>query len=192
MKTDGIEQPNLTRRNPLASHKTRREKAKAPTATLSDNGGIRQDIDSPNHPLATLLRTNGQSDVAKKIEQSFVYMAQHLSESLPVAALAAQACFSPSHYFALFKRQTGCAPMRYFTRLRLQYACHLLDTTSIPVKEIAEAMGYKDQFYFSRVFKSVNHVAPSEYRLRRQEAKKRKGRDFEVAGETTAVDFPKP
>jgi hypothetical protein len=35
----------------------------------------------------------------------------------------------------------------------------------LSVKEVAATLGYDDPFYFSRIFKSVNRVAPSEYRL---------------------------
>jgi AraC-like DNA-binding protein len=91
-------------------------------------------------------------------------MMQHLNKPLPVARLAALANISPSHFFALFKRHTGCAPIDYFIRLRMRRACDLLGTTSLSVKEVAAVLGYDDQFYFSRVFKSVNGVAPSEYR----------------------------
>jgi transcriptional regulator GlxA family with amidase domain len=105
-------------------------------------------------------------DVTRKIERSVAYMKQHLNEPLQVAALAAQASISPSHYFVLFKRQTGYAPIDYFIRLKMQHARQLLDTTPSSVKEIAAALGYNDPFYFSRVFKSVNEIAPSEYRLK--------------------------
>jgi AraC-like DNA-binding protein len=103
-------------------------------------------------------------EVNRKIEQIIAYMMQHLNKPLPVARLAALANISPSHFFALFKRHTGCAPIDYFIRLRMRRACDLLGTTSLSVKEVAAVLGYNDQFYFSRVFKSVNHVAPSEYR----------------------------
>jgi AraC-like DNA-binding protein len=112
---------------------------------------------------------SGESESARRVEQSIAYMMQHLDKPLRVATLAAQANVSSSYYFALFKRATGCAPMDYFIRLRMRHACRLLDTTSSSVKEIADALGYGDPFYFSRVFKSVNHVAPSEYRIRKKE-----------------------
>jgi AraC-like DNA-binding protein len=99
-----------------------------------------------------------------RIEQTIVYMMKHLDRPLQVATLAAQAKISPSHFFALFKRRIGSAPMDYFTRLRMQRACRLLEGTSLSVKEIASELGYDDPFYFSRVFKSVNRVAPSDYR----------------------------
>ena len=104
-----------------------------------------------------------------RIERCVDYMAQHLDKPLQVATLAAQANISPSHFFALFKRQIGSAPMDYFTRLRMQRARQLLECTSLSVKEIASDLGYDDPFYFSRVFKSVNRVPPSGYRAVRRE-----------------------
>jgi AraC-like DNA-binding protein len=71
---------------------------------------------------------------------------------------------SASHYFALFKRCTGCAPIDCFIRLRMWRATQLLDSTGLTVKEVAEELGYEDPFYFSRVFKSVHRVAPTQYR----------------------------
>jgi transcriptional regulator GlxA family with amidase domain len=107
-------------------------------------------------------------EAAARIEQSIAYMAQNLGRPLQVATLAAKASISPSHFFALFKRRIGLAPMDYFTRLRMDRACLLLETTSLSVKEVAAELGYEDPFYFSRVFKSVNRLAPSDYRLARR------------------------
>ncbi len=114
---------------------------------------------------------SGESEAVRKIEDSIAYMLRHLDEPLQVATLAARASISPSHFFALFKRQVGCAPIDYFIRLRMQQACRLLDETTLSVKEVAATLGYDDPFYFSRLFKSVNQVAPSEYRLLKNGAK---------------------
>ena len=110
------------------------------------------------------------SEVAERIERSIAYMVEHLDQPLQVSTLAAQASVSPSHYFALFKRQTGTAPIDYFIRLRMNHARELLDSTCSSVKEVAATMGYDDPFYFSRVFKSVHQVAPAEYRRRNGQA----------------------
>jgi transcriptional regulator GlxA family with amidase domain len=108
-----------------------------------------------------------ESEAVRKVEESIAYMMRHLDEPLQVATLAARANVSPSHFFALFKRRVGCAPIDYFIRLRMQHACRLLDETVMSVKEVAATLGYDDQFYFSRLFKAVNHVSPSCYRLSR-------------------------
>ena len=107
---------------------------------------------------------HGGPEAAVRIEQCVAYMSQHLNRPLQVATLAARVSISPSHFFALFKRRIGLAPMDYFTRLRMERACNLLETTSLSVKEVAAELGYEDPFYFSRVFKSVNQLAPSDYR----------------------------
>jgi AraC-like DNA-binding protein len=106
----------------------------------------------------------------KRIEGTIRYMMQHLNHSLQASDLAALANISLSHYFALFKRATGSAPIDFFIRLRMKRACELLETTSLKIKEIADQLGYDDPFYFSKLFKSVNGMAPTDYRKARQDA----------------------
>jgi transcriptional regulator GlxA family with amidase domain len=126
-----------------------------------------QEQTKPVNGSASNGETRGiASEVAGRIGRSIAYMVEHLDQPLQVSTLAAQASVSPSHYFALFKRQTGTAPIDFFIRLRMNHARDLLDSTGSSVKEIAAAMGYDDPFYFSRVFKSVHRVAPAEYRKR--------------------------
>jgi AraC family transcriptional regulator, arabinose operon regulatory protein len=107
----------------------------------------------------------GDPDPKQKINQSIAYMKQHLETPLQVSTLAALANLSPSHYTALFKQHTGYSPIDYLIRLRMHWACQLLDTTDLPVKSIAASLGYDDPFYFSRIFKTVNETSPSDYRL---------------------------
>jgi transcriptional regulator GlxA family with amidase domain len=121
--------------------------------------------------------TDHAATAANKIDASIGYMNQHLNRPMQVATLAAMVNISPSHYFALFKRHTGRAPMDYFTRLRMEEARRLLDTTPSSVKEVAAALGYDDPFYFSRVFKSVNQLAPSNYRSK-QKARNEPGENY--------------
>jgi transcriptional regulator GlxA family with amidase domain len=115
------------------------------------------------------LMPDAGGESLRKVERSIAYMTDHINQPLQVATLAAMANVSPSHFFALFKKRTGCPPMDYFTRLRMRHASRLLGSTSASVKEVAAALGYDDPFYFSRVFKSVHQVPPSRYRSVRPE-----------------------
>jgi AraC-like DNA-binding protein len=81
-----------------------------------------------------------------------------------LAELAAAAGVSVAHYAALFRRQTGFAPIDYLIRLRVQHACRLLDTTALSVAEVAEQVGYADPYYFTRCFRRVMGQAPRTYR----------------------------
>src|ERR1041385_3887176 len=115
-------------------------------------------------------RPGGLSESAK-VAQSIAYMKAHLTQRVHVTDLAASVKVSPSYYFALFKRHTGSSPINCLIHLRMQYACRLLETTAMSVKEIAVVLGYDDAFYFSRQFKSVIGIAPSGYRMVRTSMK---------------------
>ena len=118
-------------------------------------------------PVVAEEEFEGQNEfrgIERRIAETVGYMRERLNQSLRVPKLASMVGVSQSHFFALFKKQTGLAPMDFFTRMRMRRACELLESTRLSVKEIAAALGYDDQFYFSRVFKSVNRVSPSEYR----------------------------
>jgi AraC-like DNA-binding protein len=104
-------------------------------------------------------------EAIRKIEETIAYMLRHLNRPLQVSTLAAQVNISQSQFFTLFKRHVGSTPMDYFIRLRLRIACHLLENTEMSVKAIAYTLGYNDPYYFSRIFKSFNRIAPSKHRL---------------------------
>ncbi len=122
---------------------------------------------SENRPLRPASpEVPSRAAMPGRIEQSIAFMKQHLDQALPAAVLAVQANVSLSHFFAIFKQRTGQTPIAYFIHLRMERARELLEGTALNVKEIAALLGYEDPFYFSRVFKSVAGVAPTEYRHR--------------------------
>lgn len=115
--------------------------------------------------LGTSLSRSQTSPInSEKIGNAVEYMLQNMGKPLPVSALASVANLSLSYFFPIFKERMGCSPLEYYTRLRMGRACLLLDSASAKVKEVADAMGYDDAFYFSRVFKSWTTRAPSHYR----------------------------
>lgn len=125
------------------------------------------------HLFAVIIRHRHESwrvqpDSRQKITRTLAYMKQHLDQPLHLDTLAALANLSRSRYTALFKEQTGFAPMDYFNRLRMHLACQLLDTTDLNVKTVAGRLGYQDPLYFSRVFRSITEVSPVEYRRKRK------------------------
>lgn len=99
-----------------------------------------------------------------RVGQSREFMEQHFDQRLEIPSLAAQANVSISHFFKLFKQDTGCTPLAYLTQLKIERACDLLITTTWSVKLIAANLGFRDPFYFSRVFKSLTGMAPKAYR----------------------------
>jgi AraC family transcriptional regulator of arabinose operon len=111
-------------------------------------------------------RQNGDDvpDVVEKVMLCVEYMKQHLDQPLRLQQLAAMANLSPSHFKTVFKKHVGYGCIDYFIRLRMHQACQLLDTTLLSAKEIAGRVGYTDPLWFSKAFRSVMGMPPSEYR----------------------------
>jgi transcriptional regulator GlxA family with amidase domain len=157
-----------TELNSSESLESSARKSEGPGNELGSNANTRQatGIEDTLNGAPEWEGNAARQEISRKIAQSIAYMRENVDRPLQAAALAAQAHVSVSHYFALFKQQTGCTPIDYFIQLRMQRACILLRDTSLSVKEVAAALGYEDPFYFSRVFKLVNSVAPSYYRTK--------------------------
>jgi AraC-like DNA-binding protein len=100
------------------------------------------------------------------MERAVSYMREHLHSMISLDELAAAARFSPSHLHYLFKQSTGYAPIEYFLRLKIQTAAKDVYFSDIPVKDIAASYEIDDPYYFSRLFKKIMGIAPTEYRRR--------------------------
>jgi len=90
----------------------------------------------------------------------------HLDGELDAAQLAAVAHLSPSRLSHLFTAQVGTSLARYVEAQRLELAARLLEMTTDPVAEVARRAGFRDPLYFSRRFRTLRGVSPSEHRAR--------------------------
>lgn len=98
------------------------------------------------------------------IENSIIYMKNNLNVNLTLEMIAEESGLSSSHFSTLFKNTTGRSPIDYFINLKIQYACHLLDTTKMRIKEISHYLAYDDPYYFSRLFSKIMRISPIVYR----------------------------
>jgi AraC-like DNA-binding protein len=73
-----------------------------------------------------------------------------------------------TYLFRLFKEATGMSVLKYLTLYRIQRGCELLKNTELSVKSIAYSVGYKDQLYFTKVFKKLTSYSPTEYRQKEE------------------------
>jgi AraC-like DNA-binding protein len=69
-----------------------------------------------------------------------------------------------SNFRKIFKQVTGMSPNQYLLELKLDKARELLNATNLTVNEVSYQTGFDSVFYFSRIFKKKNGVAPKEYR----------------------------
>lgn len=114
----------------------------------------------------TASRMRGDSATKDRIRQVQEYLRNNLDTTFSVPELAAMAGLSTSHFSALFRASAETSVTDYLKRQRSARARELLLTTTLPVAQIAAAVGYDDALYFSRQFRAVNGVSPTEFRRR--------------------------
>lgn len=99
-----------------------------------------------------------------RIYSSLKFIYKNYNTALTLSQLADIEHLSVSRYRTIFKRCTGFSPQDYIITLRIQRACELIAQSDMTVKEIAESVGYQDQLYFSRIFKSRMGIVPNRYK----------------------------
>jgi AraC-like DNA-binding protein len=103
---------------------------------------------------------------AQRLAPVLLYIEANLARPLRVAELARRAELSPSRFHAWFQRATGSSPYAYLLRLRLRRAQELMIGSTRSIAEVAEDVGYPDQFLFSRTFRRKCGLSPTAYRTR--------------------------
>ncbi|MFG0248044.1 MAG: helix-turn-helix domain-containing protein [Phycisphaeraceae bacterium JB051] len=92
------------------------------------------------------------------------YIHQHLTENITLEMLAQAHHLSVTHFSRLFRKHFGSSPMHYMIQQRMTRAATLLTQTLCPIRLVAQAVGYEDAYYFSRLFKRVIGMSPRDYR----------------------------
>ncbi|MFT0802634.1 response regulator [Bacillus swezeyi] len=104
-------------------------------------------------------------DVSPVVARAKEYMQQHFDEREISLKQTADALHVSSVYLSrMMKRELGMTFVQLLTEMRMQKAVHLLQTTSLPIHDIAEQTGYDTQHYFSTVFKKAMGASPNQYR----------------------------
>jgi len=118
--------------------------------------------------LSCMLAIMKETSCEKNREQDVFSQAQVLiREKLyrnSVDSMAAELCVDPRTLYNIFQTCAGCSPKVYLRNYVLDLSQFLLANTTKSIGEIAEDMGFSDQFHFSRVFRENVGVAPREYR----------------------------
>lgn len=86
------------------------------------------------------------------------------TEELSTARIAQQAAISESECLRCFKSTIGITPIQYVRQYRIQRACLLLTTTQEHISDIAVQCGFQDVSYFTKTFREMKGMVPSEYR----------------------------
>lgn len=111
----------------------------------------------------------GRRDALSRVMR---HVRTNLGRRLSLAGAAAAADLSPNYLAHLIKKETGRSFTDLVTERRMEKAQELLAHTSLRIGEVAEAVGFDDEAYFSRRFRQCFRIAPRDYRARAAAARR--------------------
>jgi two-component system response regulator YesN len=109
------------------------------------------------------------ADRISPVEAIEGYINNHYTDEIDFEKLAKQYGLSLSTFRRQWNRQKEETPGQMILRLRNRTALELLRNRQLSIGEVAELTGYPDIRYFSRFFRRMNHMTPSEFRSRQME-----------------------
>jgi AraC-like DNA-binding protein len=111
-----------------------------------------------------LVNLSSPSYSDSRITRAAKYIEKNLCKKVSTKSLAEISGLTPNYFRILFLKQFGINPKEYQIKLKIQHASQLLSETDLKIKDISDKLGYTDQFSFSKQFKEVTKVCPSQVR----------------------------
>ena len=130
------------------------------------------DQDMLNHVLERIVASdgkihdNGQDEEVppSTIKMILSEMRQNYTEDITLTDLAQKYQISSGYLSRLIKEELQLSFSEYIASKRIQKAKELLAEENLSIEEIAERVGYKDYYYFTKVFTKISGISPSKYR----------------------------
>lgn len=112
-------------------------------------------------------RSREQASHAERcVAQAEEYLREHFATVGSLRAVADAVGLSADYLRHQFRKLRGCSLIEYVTTLRVDRARTLLVHSRLPLKQIATLCGFRDEYYFSRVFQRCTRTTPGRYRAK--------------------------
>jgi AraC family transcriptional regulator len=110
------------------------------------------------------VKSETKKDLYRRVLKGKEFIDAHFESELTIEQIASHAGMSEFHFYRLFKQIVGLSPYQYILKIRLVKSYQLL-TLGYSVSEVAFATGFSSIFTFSKSFKKMYRVSPSQYYL---------------------------
>jgi two-component system, response regulator YesN len=121
---------------------------------------LRERISMLSEWLASVRRGNSKDPIAEAKH----YIENNLAEESDLEEVAEVLGISPSYFSHLFKQKTGETFVKFRIKKRLERAKQLMELPQYRIADIALEVGYNDPTHFSKLFKKIYGITPTEYR----------------------------
>ena len=113
--------------------------------------------------LCLLLTKNDEQGTNRLVAKARKYIHEHYTEDINLNDIASMFSISPGYFSTIFKQNTGMCFTDYVAEVKIAEAKKLLRESNYKIYEISEMLGYENAYYFSRVFKKITGMTPSEF-----------------------------
>ncbi|WP_238884156.1 AraC family transcriptional regulator [Clostridium sp. YIM B02551] len=113
--------------------------------------------------LNNINRKKSNYSTALKVNNIISYLNENIKRKITLNELSELVKLSPTYLSRSFKEITGYSIIEFFNKMKIDKAKELIIDGDKKVKEVAEILGFKDEFYFSRIFKRIEGISPSEF-----------------------------
>lgn len=103
------------------------------------------------------------------VNRAAEYIDEHYNESLTLGKVAEELDISSSYLSFLFSKEMNSCFVDYLNGVRIEHAGSYLQQNRLKVYEIANKVGFRDEKYFSKVFKKVKGMSPAQFKSGRRE-----------------------
>jgi AraC-like DNA-binding protein len=120
--------------------------------------------------FAWLIKEKRFTDAPSKTRWSYrikpvlEYIEAHYSEPLSLDTLASVAGMNSRYFCRVFYSLTNSTPINYLNFYRIEHAAYLIESTDLPITDIASECGFWESSYFTKVFKKYKNTTPQKYR----------------------------
>lgn len=101
---------------------------------------------------------------ADMIYSALQYVEDHYSERFSLQDIAEHVHFSAPYFSKMFKKEMDITFTKYITNVRIEKSKQLLKHTTYPLADISAMVGFEEQSYFTRVFRTTTGISPGKYR----------------------------
>lgn len=114
--------------------------------------------------MANGLKASRSGHFKDPMEEAKAYIDSRLSQEISLEQVAGMVGLTPTYFSALFKKLTNQTFVQYRINKRMEKAKELLSIPHIRIVDVAAEVGYEDYPHFTKTFKKIVGVSPSEYR----------------------------
>lgn len=99
-----------------------------------------------------------------KLRDAVLYIEGHYGDNIILSDISANAGINHTTLTALMKEELGCTAIEYLMKYRITVAKKQLAFTDVPIKDVANMVGFKTVQHFGRIFKEITDTTPAEFR----------------------------